>query len=239
MNNLKRRREGDMNENNIIKIGAFNVNGINGKIDDCLQIVDEERLEMLFVSETWLKVKQVLSHRQMIVSLADTDITFSRGHHGLGLIIPAHLMETSRSWSITVDSVDRAYIVVKTATYVAIGMYLTGSMPAVKIKEIMERLRPHIAKNEQKPVVMIGDFNARLTGSGDTTTNQRGREVLRWMEGSRMQLVRYDTPAWTFQSIGSGHRSIVDLVWGNRTALDSATAKVLRSTGRAGSDHRQ
>lgn len=179
-------------------------------------------------------------HRQMIMSLADKDAAYSRGHHGLGLIVPVHLMEASKSWTITADSADRTYIVVKTAAYAAIGMYLTVSLSTAKWDEVLERLRRHITRNEDKPVIIIGDLNARTTASGDKITTTRGRQIAAWMEEMGMQLIKPSVPTWTFQSIGEGHRSIVDVVWGNIRALNSAavTANVLQEADRAGSDHR-
>jgi exonuclease III len=219
------------------KIAAFNVNGLNGKIDDCLKMMDEQKMELMFLSETWLKADKQVPHRQIIVSLADNEAAFTRGHHGLALIVPNRNIEAAKGWSIVTDNVDRAYIVVKTNNYIAVGIYLPSSMDNATCERVLDRIR-HTVGDTDKPMIIIGDMNARLRQTGDTITNSRGTAVARWMAAADFTLVQPQEWTWTFQSIGTGGRSIVDLVWGNMRAAAMAETQILAETDRAGSDHR-
>lgn len=222
---------------NVKRIAAFNVNGITGKIDDCLRLMDEKNLELMFLSETWLKADKQVPHRQIVVSLADNEAAFTRGHHGLALIVPNKHMEAAKTWSIVTDNEDRAFIAVKTSSYIAVGVYLPTSIQDATCERILERIR-QVVEDTDKPVVIIGDTNARLKKTGDILTNTRGRTIATWMEIAGFSLIQPQEQTWTFQSIGTGSRSIVDQIWGNSNAVGRTQARVLAEADRAGSDHR-
>lgn len=218
-------------------VAAFNVNGLTGKIDDCLKLMDEKNIELMFVSETWLKTDKRVPHRQIVVSLTDSEAAFTRGHHGLAMIVPNRLMEAAKGWTIVTDDIDHAFIVTKTKEYIAVGIYLPTSMTNERCITALDKIR-RIVGDTDKPVLIIGDMNARLRTTGDKITNTRGRAVAQWMEAAGFTLLQAQKKTWTFQSIGTGDTSVVDLVWGNPRATATTKTQILAEADRAGSDHR-
>jgi hypothetical protein len=243
-NENRKRKDRDNREEGRVKthvrIAAFNVNGLSGKIDDCVKLIQEQKLEMLFILETWLKEAKEQKHRQVITYLSDNKTKLTRGKHGVALMVPREMLEKSKEWTIITDEQDRAYIIVKTAGYTAAGIYLAPSLAPQTWHEILKRMHQQTKREDGRPVVWIGDLNARHTQMGDRVNNARGLDLQGMLTELGMARVRPESDVWTFQHSGSGSRSIVDLVLGNARDIEEhgLKAKVLTKADRAGSDHR-
>ncbi len=104
----RKREEGEEDEDKTrVRIAAFNVNGMNGKVDECILMIKEQELEMLFILETWQKESDGQSRRQIIASLRDKETVFTRGKHGVALMVHPGMLERSKEWNIVTDETNR------------------------------------------------------------------------------------------------------------------------------------
>jgi hypothetical protein len=96
-----------------------------------------------------------------------------------------------------------------------------------------------LENNPQLSAIIAGDFNARIGDiSGDSTTNTRGRKLLRFLSGSTMQVHRFKEGSATsfgYRSNNGKTRSIPDLILSYNCEPEDVQALMTESCG--GSDH--
>lgn len=221
------------------RIGAININGLRGKVEEVIELVRAENIDLLFVSETWWRPSTpppndwflVMENHQQVRRLETQNVVYGTAW-----------IQNREKWPEgtkveVIHTQEKGHLITvrlsKTQVYL-VGTYLPPSMGDTEclsmLEEATERIREDAVKEGilRPRIAILGDFNARLgPSSGDSRTNSRGRVLQEWMIHNGMYLEGFEgdnngNTQYTFHRMvitGNGHareeRSIPDLIWTN------------------------
>lgn len=223
-----------------VRYGFCNVNGLSeGKADAVKRFF--KGLDMMFLVETWLELDNGRCPLTNVFMDERVKVTYGEGYAGgrrgrEGLIV---LCKQSLRPNVNVvfRHPSKRWVVFKVLDmFIAVG-YFAPSVDNACILEMFEYIRDHDDIDSDR-LVVVGDFNARMTIVGDDRTNTRGTWFNRVVfDEFHMEHVHPVLGKWTtFTESGHG---ITDLVL--RSASQQCVVRDLTvhsDWDMGGSDHR-
>lgn len=219
-----------------LTIGTWNSGGLSGKDIDLLEVSKREKIDCIFVCETWAKPgsrppNDHFVHWSPYPSRAGNT---GRYPYGVGLMMVAEIpkervkiAEGKQGLSVWWSIDDTLFG----------GVYLPPNMDTEECKVI---LTPPERLANQTRCVLMGDFNMRLGEiSGDHHITERATTLVTWLmeRGFVYRMDELGRP--TFEAYEQGYRSsIVDHIWSNLGEDFHEETRVLSETDIGGSDHR-
>lgn len=218
------------------KIAFININGIASKVDKIKQYMNSNKnnVDILCIVETWLREDDKVAFRPIVADVRCDRMVGSRGSEGIMI-----LAKDSISREIQVRKIDdsKRWIRLEIAsTLTLIVAYHPPSMTEEEVKRFWEEMDV-IMSDREKEVILVGDFNARMSKvTGDSTTNSRGR----WLEGAlakgNINRVAPSLGKWT--TIRPNGKGITDLVLTSRYHTDVVKDFIVTDNNMGTSDHR-
>ena len=218
-----------------INFMLWNATGLLPNLDRIVRRMESEEILLCFVTETWLNPKHnipaVCRNTSAVCSIMPQG--YNRGKNGVSLIINPKMSRHPVLKDLEIlakDTLNGTFIYLQIGSVKILCVYYPPSCPTeinVWIEEIF--LKCNI--NSGQDLIILGDFNARLTEWGDHESNSKGRVLFNFMENIGQQ--RYDTGGEpTF--IKSMTRpqdgwSIIDHVFSNCEISDCRTARPFNS----------
>lgn len=219
-----------------MRVATFNANGLPGKADMILSFLREHDLDIMFVTETWLRPNDSTTILRPCLNLTrDNDGIIAGGRRYGGGI----LAFTNTRWQgqVQVKYLDPAknYAIIKAGGILfSIGYFSPGTHDDA----FLEYLDHSEEYAEGSPLICLGDFNARIGDMvGDHATNARGEKLRGWIQDHDMQVVKPVQGTFTTFNVQNGGTGMPDLVLASgNVAPRQLVAHENQSLG--GSDHR-
>lgn len=127
----------------------------------------------------------------------------------------------------------RHFVLIRWGDIVVVGTYMSPNMEVSIVEKAPEEMENWILQIWEKPIFVMGDFNAKSNLWQAKTTDQRGIMVTEW--ASRVGLCCLNRGGKsTF--IGNFGESIIDLTFANPTAAHRVTSWIV-SNRESKSDH--
>lgn len=178
-----------------IKFLLWNATGLMPSLDRIVKRMEEEEILFCFVTETWLNPKYAMPSvcRESSAVCSVLPQGYDRGKNGVSMVINPKMARHEAlkdTEIITKDTVNGTFLHVKIGGLNVICIYYPPSSPTeidIWLEEILIRCNVNASNN----LIILGDFNARLTEWCDHQSNSRGRCLKEFME--RFGLQRVDT----------------------------------------------
>lgn len=215
-----------------MRVLLFNALGLAAKHETLLQFITEHQPNVTFITETY---GSTFGRPFLNISKPDhRHITGGRRQNGgiAGWLLDPSLNNTVRS--LHTDPACNFSIVQFQGITFAIGYFPPTT---VEDSALIEFLNLALQLAPSGPLVILGDFNARMTIAGDHTSNARGSKLADWLaEHHEIDLPqpsagRYTSFGWDGR--GSG---VTDLVLTRDTTAQAYVIHENETLG--GSDHR-
>lgn len=210
--------------NGMIRALLWNSSGLSGNLDRLVAQLKIEDIHFAVVCETWFHPDKHIPEICTVNSLSQGVPNLYRGTNGVSIVVnPEHIdnVHVKNMFCTAKDTVHGCFLSVQVAGVKLVGIYNAPShhmQLEPLLNEIMESSRIHL----NEPLIVAGDFNARLIEWRDTANNTAGRELSEWIESWNLE--RSDTGSEPTCSTARG-RSIVDHVISN---IPELTAKIIR-----------
>jgi hypothetical protein len=127
----------------------------------------------------------------------------------------------------------RGFAAVMWEGVVVVGCYFSPNKPIREYEAFLEELSRTTRRHRDKPVIILGDFNAR-SHHWDTLVDSRGKLVVEWAAELGLSLANSDNLPTCVHPRGS---SAVDLVWANSRAIRMIESWKVDRNGDSLSDH--
>nr|BAC06456.1 reverse transcriptase [Papilio xuthus] len=124
----------------------------------------------------------------------------------VALIVP----RSARPPSIDGVQKGRGYVGATIGGTLVVGVYCAPSMNLVEFEDLLERVGTLVGRNLPHSVLVMGDFNAKSSAWGSTSTNARGAVLEEWALTSGLCLLNRGSRPTCVRTQGS---SIVDLTF--------------------------
>ena len=206
MANISKMKRIDCNKNKNIKLCSINIDGLSSKSRFMLdKYIYDENIDILCVQETGQHDIEKIKLTNM-KTILDTNGSRNRGaaifvHDSISCV---SLPEISQK-STEIDSVWAAVIINK-KRYIIGSVYVKHHYQNA-VKDTLTMLNYANSKlNTLKAegIILAGDFNARNTAWGDTTTTQKGKQILEQLDDKLFKICTSISP--TFLCVdGSSH----------------------------------
>lgn len=227
-------RNGDIWEGEI-KFMLWNATGMMPNLDRIVKRMEDEEILFCFVTETWLNPKNaipsVCKESSSVCTLMP--LGYDRGKNGVSMIINPKMSrhEVLKDTEVmTKDTLNGTFLHVKIGNVNVLCIYYPPSCETelnVWLEEIV--LKCNI--NSGNEVIILGDFNARLTEWNDHQNNSRGPHLRNFVES--IGLSRIDSgPNPTFiksMSRPEDGWSIVDHVFSNCNRIECSVVSPFNS----------
>ena len=217
------------------KVGTLNARGLNTKIDCINDILIQNDLDFIFVTETWWNAKR-RPGRSFVHNLGPQD--GAGGHPPYGTAIMWNPTKNTRfPLEVIFNGEEGKLQVFRWADTFFIGCHIPpGSEIDDKWHKILEAWLNKAKPGE--PIMILGDLNMRLGRyTGDRTYNNRAKWLLPFIRSYNMDFGTNDLPfeyrATSVSGIGPG--GIVDYIFYSRNNLYLEEFQVSQED--VGSDH--
>ncbi|CAH2085121.1 unnamed protein product [Euphydryas editha] len=100
------------------------------------------------------------------------------------------------------------YVVVAWGEYVVVGVYFSPNRSLAEFESFLDTVRAAVCRQSSRPVIVLGDFNAKSRAWGNPATDVRGRAVEAWALLSGLSLLNRGTVQTCVRLRGG---SVVDL----------------------------
>ena len=153
-----------------IMFGLFNIRSLNSKVDDLLELLRENKIDVLMVVETWhdhdsISLRRLRSDGFCVVDRPRTRLredTLTTNHGGLAIVsIPrVSLRLLSLSFQPSTFECVCARVSYSSASCIQVLIYRTGSITSAFFDEISKLLESFVTFLE--PIFVVGDFNVHI-----------------------------------------------------------------------------
>lgn len=106
-------------------------------------------------------------------------------------------------------------VVVEWGNTIIVGCYISPNCSLIDYDAYLDRVEGCVRRYLPRPVLVLGDFNARARAWGNILDNARGRAVLDWAAGLDLRLLNQGSVSTCVRWQGE---SIVDLSWATPSA---------------------
>jgi hypothetical protein len=190
---------------NKLSIGLLNASGLNNSLDELMLYAQNNKTQLMFVTETYLLRNDFKTHWKQFHTYAQQPDGAARGFGGISCLI--HPSFSSR-YAIHKLSFTNPYTLsLKISSYTIHCLYLPPQLSLTTVEGILHSL------TIDNHTIFLGDFNVRLGPiTGDTRTNIRHEIFTNWYETNNLHLWNiteaYKQP--TYQSTNGC--SIIDFI---------------------------
>lgn len=196
-------------DNSIIKLCALNVNSIGSlkRRYDLQEFINTNNINIAMVSETTLNNKHKLKFDNHTIIRTDRP---NRNGGGTAIIADNKLEITTITTpnSLRIKLIE--YTAIKVAvnankTLIIISIYAAQRDSSIFIKELNDLFEEFNLKDNNIYYIIAGDLNARNEIWGDSTTNNRGRQLQQWEADSSVinKAIIYSANLPTYPRAGS------------------------------------
>lgn len=229
-----------------IKGSAWNINGVQGKMNLIRNLMKNESIDWMFVSETWLG--QGSRPWEMdagdVVALVDGIRPAGRGRPQRGLAL---VINKERGWrrdmiAEIARSPESLYGVWKISNTIIIGVYLPPSLDIESAVAVVEEAIDKIPRCwRDLPRIITGDMNARIRHVNHRQGDSRGRDLKQALERRGLQIIipggRGPGDTNTTTTGSSANNNMVDWFCTDQQHADNASVSIIRHSD-GHSDHR-
>lgn len=201
-----------------LSIILANVNHSSGAQDLLVQYMAEWRTSLAIVTEPYY-VPENSKWWGSIGNPPRVAITWGGGDVGDNL--PCNLIERTNNW-----------IAIDWGGYLVVGCYCPPRKK-VNFRGFLSSVSMIIDPNMRRPILMLGDFNARSL-QWDRKSTTRGEMLADWAAGRGLTLLNKDKTPTCVRTQG---RSTVDLVWANPAMLRKIQNCYVDQENPTASDH--
>jgi exonuclease III len=145
-----------------IKIAYINTRGTTGKLDTLKQMI--KKYDLLIVGESWL------SQSSSTLNFSILDL---RQNHREGLLVLSKTKLHKQIETVHIAA-DRRWFHIRYRGVHIISGYIPPSDDLSSLGPLWEYSEQLQTQEPTSPILVVGDFNARLRMFGDTLTNRRG-----------------------------------------------------------------
>ncbi|CAH2088396.1 unnamed protein product [Euphydryas editha] len=110
--------------------------------------------------------------------------------------------------SLTFVERGSGYVVVAWGEYVVVGVYFSPNRGLAEFETFLDTVRAAVCRQSPRPIIVLGDFNAKSRAWGNPATDVRGRAVEAWALLSGLSLLNRGTTHTCVRLRGG---SVVDL----------------------------
>lgn len=225
----------------MIRVGLFNSNGLSGKVEMCKKFYMDELLDIFFIVETKLSANATGYGQAFLNITRRTPFSNSRGFGNIGGIMGWCSPRLDGLCRVVDVEKDNCGAIVEVADEM---MLVVGYFPPEEHNQGMsDRMLDYFERAKEmagdKPLVILGDFNARLgTLTGDHALNGRGRKLISWLRGDGSGLTIENPVSGRFTSFTHWGRGagITEIVLSK--SVDVCGYRVMEHNSLGGSDHR-
>lgn len=218
------------------KLMFFNANGLPGKGHEISDFASKNAIDVTFVAETWLKQSSSCPIRNTFLDMRVTNDTHM-GREGREGIIGFPSREYKDQCKVIDQDIENQWACVSIGRATVAVCYFTPTTPEKKVLDFLDHAKKWTCEGAQ-PVLIIGDFNARMKMTGDNNTNPRGKALEKYLEESDTWLLAEPVQGkfTTRTSNGQGICDLILMTHQFQTELCNYTVHENYSLG--GSDHR-
>ena len=172
-----------------LSIGLLNVTGLRNNYN----LINQQRIDLgidiLFTTETWIYSANFLPSNIIAPTITDSEAFRRRPQAGVALVASPDLNISC----LAIDHEQGRYNITECNGIVFALLYLP---PSIRDNEAMTLLRQITdqARTFAKPVIILGDFNARHTRLGDRISSKRGRALIEWANSNHARHVNLPCP---------------------------------------------
>jgi hypothetical protein len=185
-----------------MRVGLFNANGLEGKADLILNFSDEQDIDIMFLTETWLK-PNMAPIRNTILNLSKYNYELiAAGRRGQGGVLAYCRPEWQSSFNTVFTDPDNNYAVLRCGDkFFAIGYFAPDEDHQVLLLAI-DRATELAGEMD---LIFLGDLNARVGEIvGDHGRNARGNALIRHLDDHRLAFVPPQVGRYSCYSAGGG-----------------------------------
>jgi len=218
-----------------IHFGILNCNGLSGKAELLEHVLVDNGLDLIFLSETWTGLGRASRLSKYICfPFEQTQKNGSRYSYGQCLMVNKNRLKVEDITMIGYDQTDdRSFQVFLIHGVLFCFVYFKPMESAHFITSKMEEIEALCSGDY--PLVIAGDFNARSTQLGDTSSNAYGHRLVNEISRLGLKRVVHSGYPWTYEQ--DGRRSVVDHFLANEAALLASLHCENRDDIFLGSDH--
>ena len=198
----------------------LNVHCIFRKEESIERYMAKNNLDILFISETWLKQDQTIKLNNIFLDLR---IPTNKSHGEGGILGIAATRTIQKNIKILESDTNCQWSILSLANVIIAVTYFSPSKPHHHMRTFWTKLQHHTNQGT-KECLLFGDFNTRLGDITEDTTHgptARVDIIDDWMANPNWILCKPEQGKWTYtSSIG---RSVVDHLFTTRSAFPILT----------------
>jgi exonuclease III len=170
----------DDKQTNEIKIGYINIRGITGSVEAVKEGMDRLGMQYMGLVETWMRRGDGCPFRGVVAESRceeqETVMNAGSGRRGSKGVMMIRIEKEVRERVLEEDAKGR-WIVVELGDVIVITAYLRPAATETDLQEFVAMRDKHARNAVDRPMVVMGDFNARYAAAtGDSaSTSDRGR----------------------------------------------------------------
>lgn len=216
-----------------LKTLLFNCRGLTAKAELIELFANDHKVDLVCLTETWNTGTNTVFRKPLVNLTKENTELLGRTHHAGILIylrnpsIPATVVETDR---------DKNWAIIMIRNLLIAVAYYPPSAPHSQFLEFLQHAE-ELAQQADQPLVVMGDFNARVKEmSGDHENNPRGLRLKEYLTNSSLKIQQSVKGTYTSCSGYGKGLGVTDLVLCRETAANQLQISEQESLG--GSDHR-
>ena len=200
-----------------LRVIQCNLNHCRGAQDLLLQCLAEWSIALAVVAEPY----RVPDHPRWFGDDGDSVAIYWGGGEGDP---PCSLLERGQG-----------FVAVQWGSLVVVGCYVSPNCTLAVFEGYLDEVRDCVRRYLPRPVIVLGDFNARSRAWGDARDDIRGETVLEWSAGLDLRLQNRGSVSTCVRWQGE---SIVDLTWATPAAARIVSGWRVAEEAETLSDHR-
>jgi exonuclease III len=233
-----------------LRLASYNASGlIAAKQHFCLRLLEEQKIDILFVQETFWTEKtstsmmsSALFHHLPFRSCQTVNVSGIRrrtkAKHGLAVLFGARLLPfKSQIRVIHEDEIWQSTLTIRVGDVLITNVYFPPSMQDDEWTDAFHAI-PKVPPHDATTVhFLLGDWNARLMDlTGDTKSNPRASSFATIIQDRCLVVVPFTRPTGTFLNSRS-QTSTPDFVLVTADHINSCSAVTVIDDDNGGSDH--
>ena len=219
----------------MIRVGHFNARGLEGKENLIAQFAKMEKIDVMFVVETWMKPRKVSIINTVFLDMRNwiEDEVYQGGRRSPGGILAFCDPALRSSIRVAYEDPNKHFAIIEMLDWIIGIAYFPPSVDHQLIFDFMDAVKERAGDGK---FVIVGDLNARMGRySEDSARNTRGRLMVNDLEARQWMLQKPIRGRYT--SYGpSGGAGITDIVISATDIVKEYVVHSAESLG--GSDHR-
>lgn len=175
-------------------MGSYNTKGLKRSMEEVEKIF--ERLDILFLTETWIRKQDLdLQHMMDEYIVNPSQQGNKRGFGGVGLLIKEQF-KYKVIWKYATKNIQAITIRLQDASLT--GIYMSPCTRTEEAEEVFDKIR----SVSRGAAIIIGDLNARHT-MWDVKSNSKGRWLTKWTAKHRWNIGAPKDPTFFINDVGT------------------------------------